>query len=106
MGEAPKTIEDTTIEAWRLGWYDRVSRVNAPLLNLAAQAIGRFRIRARARRGIRTRAGLEAAPPSPSEGGLEASSPIPCPGRQLPPLPAKNRQPYMLRSRHPPGMGA
>jgi len=61
VGEAPRTMEE-----WRLGWYDPASGVNALLLNLAAQAIGCFRIRAKAMRGIQSWAGLEGAPASPT----------------------------------------
>jgi hypothetical protein len=49
VGEAPRTMEE-----WRLGWYDPASGVNALLLNLAAQAIGRFCIWAKAMRGIKS----------------------------------------------------
>jgi hypothetical protein len=54
------------MEGWRLGWYDPASGVNALLPNLAAQAIGCFRIRAKAMRGIQSWAGLEGAPASPT----------------------------------------
>jgi hypothetical protein len=61
VGEAPRTMEE-----WRLGWYDPASGVNALLLNLAAQVVGRFGIWARAMRGIQSWAGLEAALASPT----------------------------------------
>jgi hypothetical protein len=61
VGDAPRTIAER-----RLGWYDPASGVNALLLNLAAQVVGRFGIWARAMRGIQSWAGLEAALASPT----------------------------------------
>ena|GEM_PF-4346184 len=39
VGEAPRTMEE-----WRLGRYDPASGVDALLLNLAAEVVGRFGI--------------------------------------------------------------
>jgi hypothetical protein len=61
VGDAPRTIAER-----RLGWYDPASGVNALLLNLAAQVVGRFPIRARAMQGIQSWADMEAAPASPT----------------------------------------